>query len=41
MPGEKRISIATYSATTLGGTKPVVSVDGWNVEQAQATIAAH
>ena len=34
VPGESRKITATYSASQLGGAKPVVQVDGWNVEAA-------
>ena len=32
LPGEKREVTATYRASELGTEKPVVSVNGWNVE---------
>jgi exo-1,4-beta-D-glucosaminidase len=32
MPGEQREIAATYRASELGGTKPVIEVSGWNVE---------
>ncbi|MCU1296642.1 MAG: glycoside hydrolase family 2, sugar binding [Acidobacteriaceae bacterium] len=32
LPGEKREISATYRASELGATKPVVEVSGWNVE---------
>ena len=32
LPGEKREIAARYAAKDLGDAKPVVAVDGWNVE---------
>jgi exo-1,4-beta-D-glucosaminidase len=32
LPGEKREIIATYRIADLGGAKPDVEVNGWNVE---------
>jgi exo-1,4-beta-D-glucosaminidase len=32
LPGETREITAAYAASDLGGAKPVVRVDGWNVE---------
>ena len=32
MPGEKRELTATYPSKLLGGAKPHLKVDGWNVE---------
>jgi exo-1,4-beta-D-glucosaminidase len=32
LPGEKREITATYRASELGASKPVVEVSGWNVE---------
>ena len=32
LPGEKREVTATYRASELGASKPVVEVSGWNVE---------
>jgi exo-1,4-beta-D-glucosaminidase len=31
LPGEKRELTATYNAASLGGRKPVVELEGWNV----------
>lgn len=36
MPGEKRTVAARYSRSELGGRKPVVAIDGWNVTPATA-----
>ncbi len=36
LPGESRQITATYGAAELGGAKPVVRVDGWNVETGSA-----
>jgi exo-1,4-beta-D-glucosaminidase len=36
MPGESREVVATFAAKDLGGAKPVVTVDGWNVAATQA-----
>jgi len=36
VPGESRKIAATYSAAQLDGAKPVVQVDGWNIEAASA-----
>jgi exo-1,4-beta-D-glucosaminidase len=36
LPGESRVVTATYNARDLSGAKPVVEVDGWNVETAAA-----
>jgi exo-1,4-beta-D-glucosaminidase len=33
LPGEKREIAATYAASDLRGSKPVLLVDGWNVSQ--------
>ncbi len=32
LPGEKREAIATFGANALTGKKPVVKIEGWNVE---------
>ena len=34
MPGESRVITATYDDAQLGGARPAVRVDGWNVETA-------
>ena len=31
LPGESRQLTATYEVSALGGTTPVVEVDGWNI----------
>ncbi len=36
LPGESREITATYSAAELGAAKPLVRVDGWNVETVSA-----
>ena len=36
LPGESRQVTATYNAAELGSARPVVQVDGWNVETASA-----
>jgi exo-1,4-beta-D-glucosaminidase len=36
LPGESRQVTAMYDTTELGGAKPVVKVDGWNVEAGSA-----
>ena len=35
-PGETRELEAAYAARDLGGATPVVTVDGWNVAEAEA-----
>jgi len=35
LPGEKRTVTATYRASDLGKSKPVVQIDGWNVSAAR------
>jgi exo-1,4-beta-D-glucosaminidase len=39
MPGERREITVTYQKKLLGGTKPYIKVDGWNVT-GSFTVAA-
>ena len=36
LPGETRELEAAYAPKDLGGAAPVVTVDGWNVAEAEA-----